>query len=95
MEKRRHERKTCGREVSYASPAAPYRGSIDNISAGGMLIRTVDPVAPGVELTLDFTLSGKRIRVRGEVVRLANRSLGVEFLPGEKGRLAPLVSTIP
>jgi hypothetical protein len=95
MEKRRHQRKTCDREVSYTSPAAPYQGSIDNISAGGMLIRTVDPVAPGVELTLDFILSGERIRARGEVVRLGNRSLGVEFLPEEKGRMASLIATIP
>ena len=94
MEKRRHERKACGQAVSYASPAAPYRGSIDNISAGGMLINTLDPVAPGVELTMDFTLSGERVSVRGEVVRLGNRSLGVEFLQGEKGRMSPLVAMI-
>lgn len=95
MEKRTHERKTCRKEVLYTSPAAPYRGSIDNISAGGMLIRTVDPVAPGVELTMDFSLSGEQVRIKGEVVRLGNRSLGIEFLPQEKVRLSPLVAMIP
>ena len=50
----------------------PFKATILDLSAGGVLLHTREPVAVGARLRLAFTLPGisKTIRARAEVVRL-------------------------
>ncbi len=94
MEKRQYKRKSIDVPVVYESPAMPYRGRGRNLSAGGILIDTGYPVAPGVEVSVSFDLSGRSVHAGGKVIRLGYDSLCVEFLPHEKTALADLVNRL-
>lgn len=82
--------------MDFATPGWPYRRTIDNISAGGMLIRTRDTVPPGTELKFIFDLKGRFMEVKGKIVWTRLDSLGIQFSPGAgRDRLKRLVSKFP
>lgn len=98
MEKRRFIRKSFRAPVDYPSPHWPYQHFIDNISAGGMQIHTLDRIDPGVELKLSFDLPNRHhMDIRGKVVHAGKDGLGVRFLFPEKfqkARLSQLIDRI-
>ncbi len=81
--------------MDFTTPGWPYRRTIDNISAGGMLIRTRDTVSPGTELKFIFDLKGRFMDITGKIVWTRLDSLGVQFSPGAgRDRLKRLVKKI-
>src|SRR5690606_16695705 len=58
---------------------------VDNISEGGLMVRTDEPLAVGTPLVLDLVKAGMRkaIRVTGRVVGQVGR--GAEVKPGGAG----------
>lgn len=93
MERREHKRKKYHATVDFASETRPYQRRIDNISQGGIRIRSRDPIARGTLLTLCFELPNENhMKLFGEVVRSGKAGLGVEFHPSlAKGRLGSLI----
>lgn len=92
MEKREYIRKDSKSLVDFATRGWTYLRSIDNISAGGMFIRTRDIIEPGEELYMRFSLEGKRHDLKGTVARTAANGIGVRFLSeGIKDKSTPLV----
>lgn len=56
---RRHRRLPVSLDVAFrVAGAGERRGRLDNIGAGGALIATDEPLAPGTELVLDVTPPG-------------------------------------
>lgn len=80
MEKREHMRKHTKSLVDFATRGWTYLRSIDNISAGGMFIRTRDIIEPGEELYMRFSVEGKRHDLKGRVAWTAENGIGVRFL---------------
>ena len=75
--------------VKLKSGEQPYQGFAANVSDGGIFVLTDSLVPVGTELTVTFTLEGKRIDSRGivkwvrrpdEKSRSANSGIGIEFL---------------
>jgi hypothetical protein len=95
MERRRSIRKPFRAPVDYPSPHWPYQHFIDNISAEGMQIHTLDRIDPGVELKLSFDLpEHHHMDIRGKVVHAGKDGLGVRFLFPGKGLKAKLAALI-
>lgn len=80
MEKREHMRKNTKSLVDFATRGWTYLRSIENISAGGMFIRTRDIIEPGEELSMRFSLEGERRDQKGKVARTAANGIGVRFI---------------
>ena len=81
IEQRRHPRRLFGKATLYASRDRFIKGTVKDISKGGMLIEAADEIAVGEQLNLvvpavhrhrDFT-------VRGEIVRADPNGLAIRF----------------
>ena len=67
--------------VDFATPDRAFSGYIQNISSGGVLIETREPLSVGEQLTLSFMRpkSKDHVKVGGKVVRTQAEGCGVEF----------------
>jgi len=80
-ESRRYERKPCSLPTRYKSNEAIHHGLVENISRGGIFVKTEDPANVGQKLVFEILLEkkGKILKVAGQVVRCDGKGLGVEF----------------
>jgi len=79
MERRRYPRKACFVYVDYVIQGRSYNDAANNISQGGVCIRTHRPFRPGAKIGLDFPLLGLSGHVEGRIAWAGPRSIGVEF----------------
>jgi hypothetical protein len=85
-EKRAYPRKPCFIPVDYVSGGHLSRDFIVNISAGGVLIEThrPSPATEMVSMTFQLPLSRTPIKIKGQVIRIERRGIGVGFRFFEK-----------
>ena len=59
-----------------------YHGFSENISAGGLFIRTDKSFSVGKEIVLTLALSGKKrqVKLHAKIIRNADDGIGVRFL---------------
>ncbi len=83
---RAHERIPCQNEVVYSANGGECSGVLNDVSEGGLFIRSEAPFAEGTDLTARFKLSklGDTIETQGRVVRSVNgnRPAGSPFPTG-------------
>ncbi len=79
--RRKFARKPYFMPVDFATAERVFSGYIQNISSGGMLIETREPVPIGQQLTLSFMRPKSRdfIKVGGQVVRAVSEGFGIQF----------------
>ncbi|MGD2185021.1 MAG: PilZ domain-containing protein [Desulfobacterales bacterium] len=79
--RRKFARKPYFMPVDFATPERAFSGYIQNISSGGILIETRDPLSIGQQLTLSFIRPKSRdyVKVGGEVVRTLPEGCGIKF----------------
>lgn len=67
-------RTPCNSEVSLSTDSGNSPGSLNNISEGGMFIRSADPLKVGAELDAVFKLNrlGDLMKISGTVVRVVH-----------------------
>ena len=88
-EKREFPRAEYVFRVDYSTPEALFNEFAENISEGGLFIKTANPLEVGTEITIEFLLPllEEPIRVKGRVewntnmpgVRKASPGMGVSF----------------
>ena len=78
---RAHPRIDIEIPVTYESDTRIYRGMTQNVSSGGVFIRTRDPVAVGqiVRVDIPFKKKGKIKRLTGRVTWSNRQGFGVKF----------------
>ena len=79
--RRKFARKPYFMPIDFATPNRAFSGYIQNISSGGVLIETREPLSVGAQLTLSFMRPKSRdyVKVGGEVVRTLPDGCGVKF----------------
>ena len=79
--RRKFARKPYFMPVDFATLERAFNGYIQNISSGGMLIESREPMAIGQQLTLSFMQPKSRdfIKVGGQVVRTVPDGFGIKF----------------
>jgi type IV pilus assembly protein PilZ len=77
--RRRYPRKACFVYVDYTVRGRSYNDAVNNISQGGVCIRTQRPFQQGDEIELDFPLLGMSAHIEGRIVWAGPRSIGIEF----------------
>ncbi len=97
-EKRRYTRKPLKIEARYQDKIGMVlKGTVRNISIGGVFIETPRPLDRGetLHMTLDAVDVGRVIDVEGTVVRCEpERGMGVEFLDQDNREVKKLISTM-
>lgn len=97
-EKRRYSRKALRIEARYQDPHGKVlKGTVRNISIGGVFIETTHPLEKGEEIhvSLDAKDVGKVIDVAGRVVRfVGDHGMGIEFLDKENQDIRKLLSAM-
>ncbi len=92
-ERREHPRSAIVAKVEAAAEGRTFLAAAENISPGGMLIFTANPVGEGVEVVVTFVLPGAEHKVRTPAtVRHVNphTSMGVQFTalaPSDRGAI--------
>ena len=73
---RSHVRTSCNSDVSFSTDMGNSPGSLNDISEGGMFIRSADPLKVGSELDAVFKLNrlGDLMKISGTVVRVVHNS---------------------
>jgi CheY-like chemotaxis protein len=73
---RSHVRTPCNGEVSFSTGSGSSPGNLNDISEGGMFIRSADPLKVGAELDAVFELNrlGDLMKISGTVVRVVHNS---------------------
>ena len=79
MERRRFPRKACFVYVDYVIQGRLYNDAVNNISQGGVCIRTQRPFQQDDEIELDFPLLGLNAHIEGRIAWAGPRSVGIEF----------------
>ncbi|MDP4726315.1 MAG: PilZ domain-containing protein [Desulfobacterales bacterium] len=81
IEQRRHPRRSFGRATLYASRNRFIKGTVKDISKGGMFIEAVDEIAVGEQLNLALPAVQRHrdLTVRGEIVRVDPNGLAIRF----------------
>ena len=79
--RRKFARKPYFMPINFATPDRAFSGYIQNISSGGMLIETREPISVGQRLTLSFMRPKSKdyVKVGGQVVRTLPDGCGVQF----------------
>jgi len=79
--RRKFARRPYFMPVDFATPDRAFNGYIQNISSGGLLIETREPLSVGQQVILSFLRpkSREQVKVGGEVVRKIPNGLGVKF----------------
>jgi Tfp pilus assembly protein PilZ len=78
---RKYQRSPCSIETDYTIQDSAYKDFIENISAGGVYIKTNQNHTLGQEVTMTFMLAGhsKSIIVTGKIVRVSANGFAVKF----------------
>ena len=79
MERRRYPRKACFVYVDYVIQGRSYNDAVNNISQGGLCIRTQRLFRTGAEIGLDFPFLGLGAHVGGRIAWAGPRSIGIQF----------------
>ena len=79
--KREHRRRSFDRPVLYATRNRFFKGTIKDISKGGVFIEAPDMIAVGQRLTLAIPSVRNRrgLKLKGEIVRIDPNGLAVRF----------------
>jgi Tfp pilus assembly protein PilZ len=79
--KRKHERKPFPSTLDYSTESGVYRDFVKDISIEGVFIETRTPFSVGEALSMTFLLPEhkKRIKIQGEIVRIDENGIGVQF----------------
>jgi len=82
---RQHSRVEYAIPVTYESDNQVYEGTTQNVSSGGVFIKTRDPVATGQKVTIDIPLKKKRKirRFTGKVTWSTRSGFGAQFIRPE------------
>jgi Tfp pilus assembly protein PilZ len=85
-EKRNTDRKYIKVSVDYSVNDKFYSDTLENISSGGVFIRTTKPIEVGDATTMVASIPGmeKNIKMKGKVVRRTAEGVGVEFYEEHK-----------
>ena len=83
---RSHVRTPCNGEVLFSAGSGNSPGKLNDISEGGMFIRSADPLKVGAEIDAAFKLNrlGDLMKISGTVVRVVHNS-GEGGQPGAAG----------
>ena len=78
---RKYPRSPCSIETDYKIDDSAYKDLIENISAGGVYIKTNQTHSLGQEVTMTFMLAGhsKSITVKGKIIRVSAQGFAVKF----------------
>ena len=78
---RKHPRRSFGRPVLYATRNRFFKGTIKDISKGGVFIEAPDMMAVGLPLTLAIPSGdqGRGLKLKGEIVRIDSNGLAIRF----------------
>ena len=79
-ENRENNRKSCLVDIHYSDGRTDRHWLSDNISLGGMFIRTASPEALDSEITLSFELDGAPFKVSAKVIWRNEKGMGVKFI---------------
>jgi hypothetical protein len=81
MELRKHPRRSFPKPVYFSADNRYYQGLIRDISRGGLFIQTADSISLGheIHLVIPGTKFDKNVMIRGKVVRLSRKGVGVKF----------------
>jgi Tfp pilus assembly protein PilZ len=83
-EKRKHARKRYNVSVDCITSEGLQKGSLQNISVGGLLLQTNEintfSLGKKIRLRIPYPNGQKHIVVTGEVVRIDSRGIGVTFI---------------
>ncbi len=106
-EKRKYHRVEYVFKVDYRTPEALFNEFAENISEGGLFIKTSNPLPVGTEITIEFLLPllNEPIRVKGRVewhtempgVRKLTPGMGVSFqglTPEDKEKINRIVRAL-
>ena len=79
--KRKHERKPFLSTLDYSTESGFYRDYVKDISMEGVFIETRTPFSVGEALSMTFLLPEhkKKIKMKGEIVRIDEKGIGVQF----------------
>jgi Tfp pilus assembly protein PilZ len=91
-DKRDTERKAAGVSVDYSVNDKFYSDMLENISAGGVFIRSTRLFQTGHSTTMVVSLPKmeRNIKVRGEIVRQTGEGFGVRFTEENKEILSDM-----
>lgn len=80
-ERRRHKRYACDLPIEFEVDQWTYSGTIRNISLGGALIETSEPVGVGqkIQLTLLSQSLGRACHIGGYIVHRTPHAIGIFF----------------
>lgn len=80
-EYRKYPRKPCSIATDYTISNRTYKDFIENISAGGVYVKTTHPQSINQEVSMTFMLVGhsKPITVTGNIVRVGDQGFAVKF----------------
>jgi hypothetical protein len=84
-ERRQHPRETCFIEAGYMVQNRWYRGSIQDMSAGGAYVHSSESrfFSPGEDILLVAQIRVLRDQVRGKIAWVGLYGMGVEFRRSE------------
>jgi Tfp pilus assembly protein PilZ len=79
--RRKHNREPYFSVIDYVVQEDSYTDFTQNISAGGVFISTGTQFSVGQEVSMVFPLpvSKENIRIKGEIVRVSELGIGVQF----------------
>jgi uncharacterized protein (TIGR02266 family) len=82
LDERESPRKPCFLAVDYQAEDSTYTKNILDISTGGVFIETIEPIAAGQEITLNFAFpeSQEPLKVSGEIIWRNPKGIGVKFV---------------
>ena len=83
---RENPRKDAAIPVKYEFENQKYQGITENVSSGGVFIKTIFPVSVGqmVKLEIPLKRKGKIARLTGQVTRTNLRGFGVKFIKSKQ-----------
>ena len=83
---REHPRKDAAIRVTYESDNEKYEGITENVSSGGVFIRSDYPLSTGqvVKIWIPLKKKGRIARLTGQVTRTNLRGFGVKFIKSKK-----------
>jgi hypothetical protein len=81
LEKRKSNRTSFQSQAEYTSLECFGKDIIQDISVGGVFMKTMEPLTIGrpITLTIPATNGSHSIKVQGEVVRVTDDGVGIKF----------------
>jgi hypothetical protein len=85
QERRLHPRRDCHIKVYYLAQGSWYRGSIHNISEGGVYIRSIQggKYSEGEAILMLVELRVLRDQIKGKIIRAGSDGIAVAFQTSE------------